>query len=236
MSARRTISGNEAPRAADEEIRKGQVMQLKSKQVSRATRASAFQRLWLDGLGIVASCALLCGCASLTAVSSGQIGCAQSDISITNDEIGFGTRTWTAECHGRTYFCSAHGGSQYAASQVTCKESTDSTDAPARTAPPPTREDEAIMLCNVVHKHGAEFTPYWVAHSDGGKALDPLPDSRDFVPVCATLPVNIQRCMFEQFRVTHEKSCDAMLSRIDVSTRDKIDSLFLEARGPNASK
>lgn len=182
--------------------------------------------------GLLAAVVLLSGCASLSAVTSGQIGCAESDIAITDDEMGWGTRTWTATCHGRTYFCSAHGGGKNSTSQVSCKESTESADA-AR-APQPTREDDATTACNVVYEHAAEFAPYWVAHSDGGKRLDPLPEAHDFVAVCVTLPANIRRCMFERYRLGHEKSCDAMLSRIAPSTRDKIDSLFLEARGANA--
>jgi hypothetical protein len=67
-------------------------------------------------------CAAVSGCASLPAVTSGQIGCAEQDIVITNDNTGWATRTWTATCHGRTYFCSAHGGGQHSTPQVSCKE------------------------------------------------------------------------------------------------------------------
>ena len=42
------------------------------------------------------------------AASSGQIGCASDDIDISQDETKgpSGTRTWTAACGSKTYFCS----------------------------------------------------------------------------------------------------------------------------------
>jgi hypothetical protein len=52
----------------------------------------------------------LAGCVSLPAVTSGQIGCAEKDITILDDEQGFSTRTWTAVCDGKRYFCSGDGG------------------------------------------------------------------------------------------------------------------------------
>lgn len=62
------------------------------------------------------------GCASLESVTSGQIGCAESDITISNDEQGWNSRTWTAECHGKTYYCSGQGGGKYNSGQVSCAE------------------------------------------------------------------------------------------------------------------
>ncbi|MBI2389252.1 MAG: hypothetical protein HYV09_06525 [Deltaproteobacteria bacterium] len=57
------------------------------------------------------------------AVTSGQIGCPASEITITNDESGWSTRTWTAHCRGKTYYCSSHsGGGSQATAQVSCKE------------------------------------------------------------------------------------------------------------------
>lgn len=62
------------------------------------------------------------GCAStLKAVTSGQVGCSENEIEIVEDNVGFSTRTWVAECNGRTYHCSAHGGG-YGAAQVVCTE------------------------------------------------------------------------------------------------------------------
>ena len=50
----------------------------------------------------------LSGCGvNLAAITSGQIGCAESDITISDDESGYHTRTWVADCGGKTYYCSA---------------------------------------------------------------------------------------------------------------------------------
>jgi hypothetical protein len=99
--------------------------------------------------------------------------------------------------------------------------------APTATTAP--TDDAASKACGAVYKHASEFAPYWVAQSDGGVALASLPEERDFRAVCMTLPENIRRCMFEGYRVGHKDSCEAMLSRIDAPTRNKIDSLFLAA-------
>ena len=71
-------------------------------------------------MALSASSLVLFGCASLESASSGQIGCAEQDITITEDEMGIGTRTWVARCHGRRFFCSAVEGTQ-----VSCKEAID---------------------------------------------------------------------------------------------------------------
>jgi len=63
------------------------------------------------GRALVFACPLFVtwGCADvdLRGVSSGQIGCSPADIRVSNDEMGWGTRTWTADCGGKRYFCSA---------------------------------------------------------------------------------------------------------------------------------
>jgi hypothetical protein len=42
-------------------------------------------------------------------LTSGQIGCSPSEISITNETAGIaGTHTWTATCHGKQYVCNYH--------------------------------------------------------------------------------------------------------------------------------
>jgi hypothetical protein len=100
--------------------------------------------------GLVIGCVAvgLTGCVSLESVTSGQIGCAESDISVTNDEMGWGSRTWTARCHGKTYFCSAHGGGKDSTPQVACRESNNDVASvaapPARSRPrsKPEEEDE----------------------------------------------------------------------------------------------
>jgi hypothetical protein len=50
------------------------------------------------------------GCLPNAAViSSGKIGCPPEQITVTNDETGFGTRSWVATCDGKTYYCSVGG-------------------------------------------------------------------------------------------------------------------------------
>jgi hypothetical protein len=92
--------------------------------------------MWQAGaLGFALLLSTASGCASafpVQGVTSGQIGCPEEDITITNDEPGFNERTWTAECNGRTYYCSAVGGG-HGGGTVSCKESTDSA---AKAAPP----------------------------------------------------------------------------------------------------
>lgn len=59
-------------------------------------------------------------CVSLPAVSSGQVGCAEDDITISNEESGWGAHTWIAECKGRRFFCTeAKTGND--SGQITCK-------------------------------------------------------------------------------------------------------------------
>jgi hypothetical protein len=67
----------------------------------------------------------LAGCAAaLRDQSSGQIGCPSDEIVISNYSAGTlgAMPTWTATCHGRTYYCSSHGGGAQSTSQVACKE------------------------------------------------------------------------------------------------------------------
>jgi hypothetical protein len=84
-------------------------------------------KLWLGALIVAAGGTVACG--TLQSASSGQIGCAEEDIKITNDSVGWSTRTWTAECHGKRFFCSAvQTGKEQ--SQVNCKEDTTTASAP----------------------------------------------------------------------------------------------------------
>jgi hypothetical protein len=72
------------------------------------------------------------GCGSLENVTSGHIGCPETDITITDDESGWNTRSWTAHCHGKTYFCSAISGGHDSSTQVSCQEAQQSAgEAPA---------------------------------------------------------------------------------------------------------
>lgn len=86
------------------------------------------------GLGSVT---LTAGCYSLPAATSGQIGCAEKDITIADEEQNFGSKTWTATCEGKTYYCSAVGGGQYAPPQISCKEQGGHASAPPPAAPAP---------------------------------------------------------------------------------------------------
>jgi len=87
-------------------------------------QASDWGKIWIAVMVVTGAS----GCASLQGASSGQIGCAEDDITITNDSVGWSSRTWTAECHGKRFFCSAvpTGKDQ---SQVNCKEEISNADA-----------------------------------------------------------------------------------------------------------
>jgi hypothetical protein len=80
-------------------------------------------------------CCLTWGCASLESVSSGQIGCREEDIEISDDSPGWNSRTWTAKCNKRTYYCTSVSTGNHS-SQVNCKEDNGSASA-AAAAPAP---------------------------------------------------------------------------------------------------
>lgn len=48
------------------------------------------------------------GCMNLRAASSGEIGCPESEVEIYDDTGTGSSRTWTAECRGRIFYCSYH--------------------------------------------------------------------------------------------------------------------------------
>jgi hypothetical protein len=85
-----------------------------------------------------------CG-ASLPAATSGQIGCPESDITISNEEPGFFNTTWTAECRGKRFYCSrvntgANSGVHGTMSQINCTpevEASSPAPPPQPPAPPP---------------------------------------------------------------------------------------------------
>src|SRR6188768_3728422 len=69
------------------------------------------------------------GCMNLRAASSGEVGCPESEVTISEDSgAGSGSRTWIAECRGRIFYCSAHATGEKS-SQYSCTESADSADA-----------------------------------------------------------------------------------------------------------
>ncbi len=45
------------------------------------------------------------GCANLTSVTSGQIGCPPEEIQILEEDSGWNTKTWVAECRGKRFHC-----------------------------------------------------------------------------------------------------------------------------------
>lgn len=57
--------------------------------------------------------------------SSGEIGCPEDEIQISDFRRGGGVTSWVAECRGRIYRCSKITGE--ASVQVTCKEDTGTT-------------------------------------------------------------------------------------------------------------
>jgi uncharacterized protein YceK len=67
---------------------------------------------------------LLTGCASLAGVSAGHVGCPQEEITISNEQTDWTTKTWTATCGGRSYICTyaTTGSSGYGGTtgQVNC--------------------------------------------------------------------------------------------------------------------
>lgn len=70
--------------------------------------------------------ALASGCvatttADLARVTSGQIGCPVPAIAISDDSVGVGSRTWTARCGERTYYCSGVVGGPDSTPVVACK-------------------------------------------------------------------------------------------------------------------
>ena len=100
-------------------------------------------------------------------VSSGQIGCDPSSISISNQDVssGFGesTETWIAECEGKRFYCSrlTTSGGKYSAgsAQVSCKEALSDAAAPASaTGAAPAIERGAAPLGAAGFNFGAELT------------------------------------------------------------------------------
>lgn len=74
-----------------------------------ATVASAFA---------VASLSACATHGSREAQTSGLIGCPTAEVKISDKDIGWTTNTWTAECRGKTFYCT-----YTAAGGTTCTES-----------------------------------------------------------------------------------------------------------------
>jgi hypothetical protein len=176
--------------------------------------------VWIAGLAIAAFTSA--GCLSLAGITSGHIGCARDEITISDETSGGRSRTWTAECNGRRYFCSGDR-------QVACTE--DGARAPelARAAAPSSSDRDDTAVCEAAYAHVADFATYWATHSDGSKSLDEAPARRDFLAVCRAMPENVQRCMHSGYLAVHGKACEAVLLRLEPTARSKVDGLFLEA-------
>jgi hypothetical protein len=78
---------------------------------------------------------LMSSCATLQHVSAGQTGCSPEEVAISEDQMGWNTRTWTAECKGQFFQCSAHGGGAYSTPQVSCKPEVVAAKPGQETAP-----------------------------------------------------------------------------------------------------
>ena len=64
---------------------------------------------------------LLTGCANTFALSQGNVPCRQDEMEIIDEERAFwGQVSWTVNCRGKQYFCSARPGGEYAATEVDC--------------------------------------------------------------------------------------------------------------------
>lgn len=109
------------------------------------------------------------GCGpSLANMSAGQIGCRPSDVSIVDVRNSFGARNWVARCGGAEFSCSqvvtgrgtttaGTATSSYHATQVNCSPMGGySSDAPARSAPPPaqSRSTSSSGVGSAVVKRG----------------------------------------------------------------------------------
>jgi hypothetical protein len=83
-------------------------------------------------------------------------------------------------------------------------------------------------VCVAAHGSVKEMAAYWSHLYPEAKPLAEPPAERDFVEVCRALPERVQRCLDAKQREGHEKSCLAVLRRLDPSEKNKVDSLFLE--------
>jgi hypothetical protein len=117
---------------------------------------------------------------------------------------------------------------------VACRSTTPALDGgggavapppPALPAPPPHAE---VSLCASAHASVTETAAYWAGLYPEAKRLEDPPAERDFIEVCRALPERVQRCLDAKYRDAHPKPCLAVLRRLDMGEKNKIDSLFLE--------
>jgi hypothetical protein len=79
---------------------------------------------------VVVLAAVIPGCTTLADISAGQVGCPPAAITVTDENRTLGGSTWTAECNGQQYYCSAHGGGEGATAQVACSPAGGGTNVP----------------------------------------------------------------------------------------------------------
>lgn len=125
-------------------------------------------------------------------------------------------------------FVGRGGGSVSSTSEVlvSCKNDLPAATTPTAAGTGEYRED--ARTCDAAYAFVDGFAAYWVRTSSG-KLLDEKISKRDFATTCRALPENVQRCMHEKYREAHVQACEAVLARLDTPTRQKLDSLFLEA-------
>ena len=92
-------------------------------------------------VGVALLALIVAGCGSeLPAITSGQIGCAEQDVQISDKQSGWSTTTWTADCRGKRFYCSSVS-SGYGATrsdQITCRDAVSGgNSAPTASASPP---------------------------------------------------------------------------------------------------
>jgi hypothetical protein len=115
---------------------------------------------------------------------------------------------------------------------VECNKDQPAPSAAGPDAPEP-REDSRVCMAAYAFADG--FAQYWAAHAPLATRLHDLPQRRDFVVTCQSLPEPIQRCMHDKFRQVHAEACDAVLARLGDRERAKIDGLFLAAPAAKAA-
>ncbi len=86
------------------------------------------------------------------------------------------------------------------------------------------REDGRV--CQAASRFRQDFGAYWVS-STGGAPLDEPPAVRDFILTCQSMPEPVQRCMHDKYRSAHKQACAALLVRLDLASKTKIDALYL---------
>jgi hypothetical protein len=75
-------------------------------------------------IGFIVLVMMTTGCATgfYKSSSSGQIGCSQDQIEISNVSSQLRGQTWVATCKGRRFYCNSTSSSGFGSNQITCKE------------------------------------------------------------------------------------------------------------------